>query len=313
MANLFTCKYCGKEYTSRKKTSVYCSRECRRDDKCILVTCHNCGKELYKARSTIKENQKHFYCSKECQNRGQDMRAKKICEYCGKEYFIGHCFKDIQRFCSRDCFDAYRQENKKYELRECPICLNKFYPKTDATIYCSNKCKSLSNQKRIVFNCENCGVEVVDRVESEYYKSAHHFCSWQCRGEYYNWTKSIDLVKYIRYKLKSWRSSTMEALGYKCLLTGNTENLVIHHCKGFNIIFNETIDKLSFDTSKNFYDYTQDELNDFYNTFMEIQEKDKAYVCITEDIHRQFHSKYGYGNNNVNQWDDFVNNYYKKV
>lgn len=33
-------------------------------------------------------------------------------------------------------------------------------------------------------------------------------------------------------------------------------------------------------------------------------------VVIRENIHKNFHKLYGYGNNTKNQWDDFINKYF---
>jgi hypothetical protein len=66
-----------------------------------------------------------------------------------------------------------------------------------------------------------------------------------------------------------------------CEVTGETDNLVIHHLYSFN---------------------THPELgNDLTNM-----------VRITETVHKAFHKEYGYGNNTPQQWEEFVNNYTKR-
>ena len=47
----------------------------------------------------------------------------------------------------------------------------------------------------------------------------------------------------------------------------------------------------------------------FVDKFMELQDHYNAYVCITEDVHKLFHKIYGYGDNTVEQWDEYVTDY----
>lgn len=72
----------------------------------------------------------------------------------------------------------------------------------------------------------------------------------------------------------------------------------------------ETIDILNFPIYTDLNLYSQDKLDLFIKTFLDLQEYYGQYICITEAIHKQFHSLYGYGDNTKEQWDDFVNKYY---
>lgn len=42
---------------------------------------------------------------------------------------------------------------------------------------------------------------------------------------------------------------------------------------------------------------------------LELQESYGAYVCIAENVHKEFHKQYGYGDNTLEQWNEFVENY----
>ena len=75
------------------------------------------------------------------------------------------------------------------------------------------------------------------------------------------------------------------------------------------MLIEETVDVLNFQLKDRFQDYTEDELNEFVDTFMEIQDNYDACVCITESIHKLFHKEYGYGDNTEEQWEEFVTNY----
>lgn len=114
-----------------------------------------------------------------------------------------------------------------------------------------------------------------------------------------------------------WSKEVREYYNYTCCLTGSRSNIVVHHCRGFSLLFDETIELLNFEIKDDFIEYTDEELITFTNKFLEIQEYYNAYVCITESIHKLFHKIYGYGDNTVEQWNEFVsdykNNKYKNV
>lgn len=112
------CKYCGKEFTGRKKK--YCSRECcynadvdnkrmkyvwisDRAEKCLL-----CGEKLGKG--------KYKFCSDECARKHYNIQTgrishseilKKECVICGKEF---QTWKSRQTTCSEECKVLHRKE-----------------------------------------------------------------------------------------------------------------------------------------------------------------------------------------------------------
>lgn len=110
----YVCKVCGKPYESYKETSYCCSIPCRRKYNNFDVICGTCGKpfSVYRSRyeKVMSGEVSGFYCSKACFDMAQTTRVKKICEYCGKEYDIVNCFKDIQKYCSRECYEKSRKE-----------------------------------------------------------------------------------------------------------------------------------------------------------------------------------------------------------
>ena len=63
-----------------------------------------------------------------------------------------------------------------------------------------------------------------------------------------------------------------------CEVTGEKDNLVIHHLWSFSI-------------------------------HPELGNDPANMVRITEEVHNAFHNQYGRGNNTPQQWEEFVNNY----
>ena len=120
------------------------------------------------------------------------------------------------------------------------------------------------------------------------------------------------LKKYVICRLTPWRDKVRELNNYTCFLTGVKTNIIVHHIRGFNLLFYETIENLNFPTYDDISEYSQNQLDEFLNEFLEVQESYNSYICINEDIHRKFHKEYGYGDNTEEQWNEFVNKYYKK-
>ena len=118
-----------------------------------------------------------------------------------------------------------------------------------------------------------------------------------------------NLVNYVRCRLSSWKNEVRKSMNYTCSVTGKRSNIVVHHIRGFNLLFSETISTLNFPILEDFSLYSQDQLDDFMNCFLTIQESYGSYTCVTDGIHKQFHQKYGYGNNTEEQWYEFINNY----
>lgn len=120
-----------------------------------------------------------------------------------------------------------------------------------------------------------------------------------------------NLYDYTRQRLVPWRNGVREKNDYTCEITGVRSNIVVHHIRGFNLLFDEAIEMLEFPLYENMSMYNQIQLDEFLDTFLNLQEYYKQYICINEEIHKKFHSIYGYGNNTQEQWDEFINKYYK--
>lgn len=116
------------------------------------------------------------------------------------------------------------------------------------------------------------------------------------------------LINYIRMNIVDWKKKSMEASGYKCVITGE-EFDDIHHLYSFNLILNETLNQIHIDDRESIDDYTNDELELILHTFKSIQDCYPLGVCVNKKIHTLFHQEYGYGNNTPEQWDEFVEMY----
>ena len=59
-------------------------------------------------------------------------------------------------------------------------------------------------------------------------------------------------------------------------------------------------------------DYSDDEIIKLKDTCLELHYKYGLGVCLTKEIHEEFHKIYGYGNNTKEQFQEFLNNKNKK-
>lgn len=375
------CKYCNSEFISHKsRKSKYCSVECYNKDRKKMIkyeskTCPICGK-LFK---TYHHNQK--YCSSKCCGISQQKKIICECDNCGKR--ISRKISDIskQNFCSLNC----RYEYYKWNDSDCEIIKNnykKIKPKElQSMLSKTYSLKAINNQaiklgvssdrswskeeEEIVLN----NYEKISRNEllkllpqrtsiSIYHKAkelglnSHYYLSRRYSeddieylrenylnktneelGEYLNHSpngisqylnilglhRPIDtnqlcykeLASFIRARIQSWRNNIREKNNYVCEITGSRTNIVVHHCRGFNLLLNEAIESIGFEINENFSDYDIDKLEELVEVFLDIQEKYKEYVCVNEDVHRLFHNEYRYGNNTMEQWQEFVDKYKK--
>ena len=460
---IFTCINCGNEYESRKENSKWCSKECQTEYRAknrIDYQCDYCGVKMIVPKRIIDalENGERngIYCSRECCNKSQITASINICQNCGNEYRVFKCFSEIQKFCSRECFDDFREKNARKNIpRICPVCGITFYEERKDPIYCSYKCSSIAQQKREQCTCEYCGKQF-DRIVSEIEKNEHHYCNNICRilarqwNEYDNnilrenykkisnreiskllskeyspgaiksqagrlglyesrlWSKEeIDILKntysfyplnyvleqlpkrtvpsimhqaqkydlksyfylkrkytdeddqylrdnyltlsnaelaehlnrgenaiqqhlwklnlirpfdpksvcyqnlyqFVRARIETWRNNYREQCDYRCCITGKRTNIIVHHCRSFNTLLEETIELLNFEIKDNFANYTAEELENFVINFLDLQEYYGEYVCVSANIHKIFHDIYGYGDNTMEQWNEFVDDY----
>ena len=113
-----------------------------------------------------------------------------------------------------------------------------------------------------------------------------------------------DLTKFFRGQIYQWKRSSIENCNFQCVLTGSKE-FAIHHIISFNIIVKNFFCEYDIRLKDNFEDYTNDELNQISEIFIEYHNQYPLGVCVDKDLHRLFHKMYGDINNEA-QWDIFV-------
>lgn len=112
------------------------------------------------------------------------------------------------------------------------------------------------------------------------------------------------ISEYLRKCLNTWKLDSMKESNYKCVVTGDKFD-VIHHLYSFNKIIDETIEELQLEPHKTVGEYSDSELLDIKIKCLEIHYRYPLGVCLSEDVHRQYHSLYGF-DNTPEQFYEFV-------
>lgn len=111
---------------------------------------------------------------------------------------------------------------------------------------------------------------------------------------------------FLRTKLTEWKKLSMEKCNYCCVLTGS-KDFEIHHVYSFNKIIDDVFKNNDL-ISKQVSEYSDHELDEIVELFLEEHNKYPLGVCIRKDLHILFHSIYGKCNKEE-QWNEFVMNY----
>lgn len=115
------------------------------------------------------------------------------------------------------------------------------------------------------------------------------------------------LSEYIRKRNKEWKLQSAKNCNYKCVITGQRFN-AIHHLYGMNMILEEALTDLNYDKNVDINSLSENDLDDILNHFYEVQNNYPLGICLTQNIHKEFHDCYGYGNNTPEQFEEFLKN-----
>lgn len=337
------CPICGKLFYQPRPTYKYCSVECRHEASQNRVICHceYCGKSFERIKSEYDKNHRHF-CSISCRKNGMgwsDEDTNILRQNFGKlsykemvNLFSGKKSVDVikrraiyiglttPRDWSKSEIDILVNNYSKRPMKE----VIKLLPnRTTASIISQARQNNLLSYFYLTHNYtekeekylhDNYRTKSDEELGAELNRSPngiaqHLLCMDLHRPREID--KYIDLNRYIRARLTPWRDSFRKSQNYTCSVTGLKTNVVVHHIRGFNLIFNEAIENIQFPIYENMSDYSEKQLDELFNEYMNLQNFYGQYVCINEDVHKHFHKLYGYGNNTEKQWNEFIENNYK--
>lgn len=337
------CPICGEKFRTYNHDQIYCSSKCcgisqQKRTKC---NCANCGKEIERKDSEIINNTLNF-CSLDCRYeyfKWSDSDSQLLIDNYGKIKT-----KELQSMLSK----AYSTKAINSQAIRLGLTFDRSWTKKEEKIINDNYekipigdlLKLLPNRTinavrdkahALGLNSYNYLSKKYSDSDIEYLKNNYSSKTNEELGEYLNHSARAiqqrlgilglyrptdleklyykELASFVRANIQTWRNSVREKNNFTCELTGTRTNIIIHHCRSFNLILNEAIELTDFIIKENFNDYDIDKLDELVQVFLDLQEYYKEYVCINEDIHRLFHKEYGYGNNTMEQWNEFVEKY----
>lgn len=127
-----------------------------------------------------------------------------------------------------------------------------------------------------------------------------------------NWNGGYrKLNEYIRKKINPWKIESAKSCSYKCVIT-NVNFDVIHHLVGFNLILDEAMKELEYPVYDKLSDYTDSELNSIVEKVLEVHFRYPLGVCLSKEVHEEFHLIYGKGDNTPEQFYEFKEKYINK-
>ena len=174
-------------------------------------------------------------------------KVEKICETCGKIFYMLKAVKKITRFCSQKCCGKWKQgrlfPRKKYYCKKCgqELTRQEYGNKVYKRKYC-DECSQSAKEK--VF-CKFCGRNFLGYRRGK--RKLPVFCNELCMYKFYrgngnpNWDGGISpLVKAIRRlpEYKQWREVVFERDIWTCQDCGQVgKKIHAHHIKKFAILF----------------------------------------------------------------------------
>lgn len=265
---------------------------------------------------------------------GSNAIVTKCCDFCYKESKIKWCLYLKQRNknglkidCCKECSpNKHKMIMKDKYGVESPMHLNEVKNKVSNSLKIDFEYikSEFSKNGYIVIDNEYIDAHtpinfICERHNHKDKITWNHFQRGEC-GCYYCHKENISgqnshlwkggisgIHNYLRKKIEPWKLDSMRECGFKCEITkGNFD--VIHHLYSFTDIMNESLKEVNVPLYQDISKYTENELKQIEDKCLELHYKYGLGVCLTEELHKEFHSIYGQKNFTKENFEEFKNN-----
>ena len=303
------CPVCGKKFKQTYSGHTFCSVECRvkSTEKKLECTCYYCGKQFYRIESEVVKNKRH-YCSNDCRRNGMywsDEDTAILVDNFGKM-----SYKEMSvLFNPQKTPDEVKRRAKYMGITssrewtddEISILIDHYPNKPMKEVM-----QLLPNRTRssILGQARTRGIqsyfylnhlytdEEIEYLKANYLEKSNDELSRVLNRTVGGIAQRLllldlhrpteinnygNLVNYVRQRLVPWRDSIRQQCDYVCAVTGKRSNVRVHHIRGFNLLFNETVDMLDFPIYEDISNYTQEQLDEFMDAFCEWQQASETF------------------------------------
>ena len=116
------------------------------------------------------------------------------------------------------------------------------------------------------------------------------------------------LSQALRENITLWKKESMCLCEYRCALTG-MEFTDIHHFYPFNKMIKEVLLGLDLEIMPNLASYPN---SDILINAIQLKHEQLG-ICLSSEIHKLFHDKYSYIDFNLDNFTEFINDYFNGV
>lgn len=290
-----------------------------------------CGNIFYKSFNKCKNG---FFVCKDCLNK---IRSKKyrndfqsIIEYInstGCEYVSGNYTNSNSLLTIRcKCGDLFQKNYTHFKCgqQQCPKCgaessrQSRFkYNKDDVIKILSKKGITLLSDYIDSYHYIDCicskGHKFTTKLQLVLYnKFGCQQCSKEFQiGENANHYKGgeSEVLDNFRKIIKGWKVEVAKKYNYVCALTGAKYDCVVHHLKPFRQIIDESCKELNLPLYRKLKDYSPEDYKKLESLILKKHTLDVG-ILLQRKVHKKFHSLYGIRNNTIEQFEEFIKNYY---
>lgn len=125
-----------------------------------------------------------------------------------------------------------------------------------------------------------------------------------------NWRGGAsEVIDHLRKSIFDWKQKVLKRDGYCCQITGEHQDLIVHHIIGFDSLLKKASEVCGVPVLHKIADYNR--IEDYYllqDTLQKLHLIENG-ITLTKRVHEEFHNKYGRGNNDRKQFEEFLLNY----